>query len=508
VMKSTAGHLGAPTARIYRAGQTCEVQPATASIRRALRTIVHKTIPLADKTLPVHAIPIPLYEELQVAGKPALACWAGWEPVIRKLLLADGYEMETFGNSRPALPRPEDGRLLQFAVIDHALLACVHQQERGLIRYAADLVDPVHLVAQIALAWPRQRIAVLVTRIKEGRQIRDRLRRYGIDAVAVNSENMPPEVGPVAVCTPAGLSHLPVRVEWLDIVLIMDAREITSRIGLECIGFAWRARLFGLLAREERPAPLERDLMTGLFGFHEVTIPRHGHRERRVEVLRYPVRGGPRLPNRLDVLAVKRVGLWQHALRNRKIARLVCALREYRVDHIQKMFPVYARGLMHASRQGVIVLVENLEHALALSCRLPDWPILTGVEVCLHGLPAEQAPRIRPASPLGEAHPLYAIVTASGLGTLDVSAVGVVVRADGGAGLPALLGLSFVVSSTDPPPPVLLIDFCDRHLPLLRRWSRWREKAYAERGWFAPGVDPVQGRVEQFLAIRAGGSSR
>jgi hypothetical protein len=172
------------------------------------------------------------------------------------------------------------------------------------------------------------------------------------------------------------------------------------------------------------------------------------------------------------------------------------------------MFPVYARGSMPASRQGVIVLVENLEHALALGRRLPDWPILTGVEVCLHGLPAEKASQIRPASPLGEAHPLYAIVTASGLGTLDMSAVGVVVRADGGVGLPALLGKSFVVTESDPPPPVLLIDFCDRHHPMLRRWSRWREKAYAERGWFAPGVVPVQARVEQFLTIRGEGGSR
>jgi hypothetical protein len=49
---------------------------------------------------------------------------------------------------------------------------------------------------------------------------------------------------------------------------------------------------------------------------------------------------------------------------------------------------------------------------------------------------------------------------------------------------------------------LLLIDFHDRHHPLLRRRSRRRQEAYAERGWFAPGVDPVQARVERFLATR------
>jgi hypothetical protein len=101
----------------------------------------------------------------------------------------------------------------------------VRHPERALIRYAADQVDAVHLIAQVALAWPVQKMAVVATRIDRGRQVRDRLRAYGLDAVSVNSENQPPEVGPVVVCTPAGLSHLPVNVAWLDIVLVLDARR-------------------------------------------------------------------------------------------------------------------------------------------------------------------------------------------------------------------------------------------------------------------------------------------
>ncbi|HEY7153223.1 MAG TPA: hypothetical protein VH575_04610 [Gemmataceae bacterium] len=356
----------------------------------------------------------------------------GLEPVVRTLLTREGYKLEIIGRPLAPLPPPDPDRLKPWDVLDHPLLDGVRHQERALIRYAAHQVDAVHLIAQVALAWPAQKMAVVATRIDQGRQVRDRLRAYGINAVAVNSENQPPEVGPVVVCTPAGLSHLPVNVAWLDIVLVLDAWEITSKLGMECIGHAWWARLFGLLEEGARPAPLERDFLTALFGFHEVVIPRHGSRERIVQVLRYPIRGGMILPAKQDVLAAKRRGLWHHDVRNRHIAKMVRSFREGRHDIVQKMFPEADARLTGSFSPDVVVLVENVEHALALSRRLPDWPVLTGLEVCKEGLPAEQATRFRPISPFGEARPLYAIVTSTAIGTLDLTHVGVLVRADGG----------------------------------------------------------------------------
>jgi hypothetical protein len=464
--------------------------------------------PQADQRLQVFAVPLPLYQKVEVIGEPGLVCCAGWEAVACKLLLAEGFTVETTGSPRRPLPRPALGRLQRLGFVDHALLDCVCRQERSLIRYAANDVDPVHLIAQIALAWPKQKIAAIATRIDEGRQIRDRLRGYGISAVAVNSDNAPPEVGTVAVCTPVGLSHLPVQVEWLDIVIVLDAQEITSKVGLECIAHAARARLFGLLETGAKLAPLEHDFMTGLFDFQELVIPRHGYRERGVQVLRYPIRGGPRLPANVDILTAKRLGLWHHALRNRKVGQFASAFRENRMDKIEKMFVHHASSLASSSRQGVIVLVENIEHALAIGRRLLDWPILTDLEVCKDGLSAEQAKKIRPVCPLGEPHPLHAIVTAAGVGALDLSAIDVLVRADGGVGLPALPLQALAEPAANAPRPLLLLDLHDHHHPLLRRWSRWREEAYAERGWFAPGVDPVQARIEQFLASRSKGRSR
>jgi hypothetical protein len=88
----------------------------------------------------------------------------------------------------------------------------------------------------------------------------DRLGDYGIKATAVHSRNQPSVVRAVAVCTPSGLAHPPVRVEWLDLVIVLNAPEITSKLGMECIGPAERAQLFGLLEWGERPAPLDRPL--------------------------------------------------------------------------------------------------------------------------------------------------------------------------------------------------------------------------------------------------------
>jgi hypothetical protein len=85
---------------------------------------------------------------------------------------------------------------------------------------------------------------------------------------------------------------------------------------------------------------------------------------------------------------------------------------------------------------------------------------------------------------------------------VDLSSAGVLVRAEGGVGLPPLAPEQLVEPDDGPARPLLLLDFDDRHHPLLRRRAALRRRAYAERGWLAPGVDPVEARVQQFLDSR------
>jgi hypothetical protein len=76
------------------------------------------------------------------------------------------------------------------------------------------------------------------------------------------------------------------------------------------------------------------------------------------------------------------------------------------------------------------------------------------------------------------------------------------VRVDGGVGLPPLAPEQLIEPDDGPSRPLLLLDFDDRGHPQLRRRARLRWQAYAERGWFAPGVDPVEARAQQFLDSR------
>jgi hypothetical protein len=100
------------------------------------------------------------------------------------------------------------------------------------------------------------------------------------------------------------------------------------------------------------------------------------------------------------------------------------------------------------------------------------------------------------------AGPLYAIATAAALGIVNLARVGTLIRASGGVGLPPLAKGDLAVYGSAAVGRLVLVDFADRHHPLLRRQSRLRHQAYVERGWFGAGVDPMEARVERFLANR------
>jgi hypothetical protein len=90
------------------------------------------------------------------------------------------------------------------------------------------------------------------------------------------------------------------------------------------------------------------------------------------------------------------------------------------------------------------------------------------------------------------------------LAGLDLAGADVLVRADGGPGLPPLETLALVQPNHEPQRPLLLLDLTDRGHPLLRAWVRQRRAAYAGQGWHPIGVDATAERVRAFLADRPG----
>lgn len=450
---------------------------------------------------------IRFYQKRESLGRTEYRFPTALEPVVREALRRADCEVQIRGEAPGALPEPDEAGLAQLGVIDRVLLDAVRRHGQALVRLGAG-VDPALLVAQLARAWPTKTLAVAVATREDARRLGRALRAFLPDVSVITGQTSPAEVAPVVVTTYPGLGHTArcrppgprlYDLSWLDVVVCVDALAATGNLAGECLSHAHRARLVGLLPADAKPAPLESDLLACLFGFHEICVPRHGHRERPVRVVRYPIPEGAELPASLEGLPLKRRSLWHHALRNRKVARVADALYRGDAATVREML---GGGATPDAPCGVVVVTEGVEHALALAPLLPDWPLGAGGHVHEGGLsPAQLARLHRPPDPFGTG-PRRAILTSACLADADLAGVDVLVRADGGVGLPPLDERKLVEPDAGPERPLLLVDFQDRHHPRLRRRSRLRREAYAERGWLAPGADPERARVERFLASR------
>jgi hypothetical protein len=221
-----------------------------------------------------------------------------------------------------------------------------------------------------------------------------------------------------------------------------------------------------------------------VFGFGGLTLPCHGAVERDVEYAFLPYGGGPPLSVNLEIVALKRRGLWQHPVRNRRVAALARALSAGGAE-LTDNFPDLAAVLGHPGPGGVVLLVENQEHAVCLSERLRDWPVVTGTG----------SVQFAPAG-----RPVQAVVTAAAAERIDLSGVEVVVRADGGVGLPPLSLPDCLAAPRRGR--LVVVDVADRHHPVLRRRTRERRQAYEDCDWTPAGEDRVEALAGRFLATR------
>jgi hypothetical protein len=368
----------------------------------------------------------------------------------------------------------------------------VRQQPFGLVKYDLDHVQPAWLVAQIALAYPDKRIALVAKRVPDVHEQRRQLLRYLPNVAALTHKKYAVEPTRVSVATYMGLAGLDYRK--LDIIIALNAIEATHQRQMECLGYASQARLYGLLDRRATASPYDRDLMRVLFGFDEVDIPAHGRSVRKVEVAWLPVKTEIMPLGPVEPIQLKRQGIWRHGLRNRLVAKLAKAARGN-----QPHFLLTQTGPGNG-QPSVFVLVENIEHALELLKFLPDWALVTGDDVYVDDLPAGARTALLRGRDRAGGSSRTAIVTAAGSTIAALSEGDVIIRADGGCGIPGVLEQAIMASTVTKP--LLLVDLTDKHHPQLRRWTRQRRKLYAEYGWPGPGVDPVEARIEHFLAQR------
>ena len=266
--------------------------------------------------------------------------------------------------------------------------------------------------------------------------------------------------------------------------------------GLVGINRLSQGRLYGLLPYDARVAPRLRDHLTALFGIKEVHVPKHGYRPVPIKVVFSTIQGGNRPPNSKDAYFIKRLGVHEHHLRNRRIVRLAQALAHKDVTLLKAKVPEVAACFNKRVSKRVGILVDNIAQGLALAGKL-GWPMVAAENVNDHGLSAEQQTILEAGR--NEHYRTKKPVVVTGAGMMHAGRFDVLIRADGGTGLPAIPKNKLRIKN-DQDAQMLLLDFADRHHPLLRHWSRLRREAYLAADWMVAGQESTA--LDKFLATR------
>lgn len=491
------------TVTLERHRHSIEVRPALASLIQRLHAPAGYAFD-RGQGLQTARVPIRLGHHHPVLGQgepPCLVYGAGLAPVVRKIVEEEGYEVKYTGLLTAPLPAPVQSVAGPLPA-DDLLLRCVQQHERALVRYREGDVDLAWLIAQIALAWPELRLVCLVHSYEEGRSLRDRVQKY-LPAEPVrffNRTNAPEVDCRVVLATPLYLHHPSVRKSHRDIVIFPDALQGLGKKVQEELDEAWNARLYGLIGDKAKSAPLDEAQLRERFSFQEIFIPQHGHVERGVEVVWHLTASGKRIWDDAIIVTLKRQGLWQNAVRNRRIARLARAVSEGDVQTLTKDYPSIASELPDSERHQVLIVVENVEHALQLAKQLKGWPLFCDDNVCRMGLSRIERKLLHTCTQIGRQAQTKGIITTAGLEKHDLSEIDVLLRADGGRDIPVLGNDALICPQERPAKRLLLIDTNDRHHPKLRQWTTQRRRAYQKRGWYCPGKDHVEERITEFLA--------
>jgi hypothetical protein len=482
---------------VRRHHQFVDVPLPCRAVTSVLKTVVRKGTAGRKQGYRIIRVKRPLFLRTRSLGRPVLHCWAGLIFVVCAALALAGQKFKVVRRFDAELPEPDLSQARKLGVVDEHL-DMVRRHERGLIRVGPD-VGIALLVAQIAWAWPNLKVLVAVANVQDARRLRDQLSRYFPDVRAVTGENSPAKVGRVVVATYWCMIHSPIALDQRDMVIAADALQAVGKRPRWCLAHALRARLYGLIAHDAEPAPTDRDWLAALFGFAEVIVPRHNRRQRTVEVFRVPFTSKMGLAGKLSVLAWKRKCLWHHNGRNRMIAKLVIKSQE--LSFVKLTRPDQETGT-NCQMPSMVVLVESVEHGLALAKLLRGWPLLTGPDVCRAGLSSAERQALELGKRARKEGCQAAIVTFAGLKTLRLSNLEVIIRTDGGVGLPPVASEELIEPNDRPSQPLLIIDVDDQHHGQLRRRSRHRAQAYAAQGWYEPDADPVWARVKCFLATR------
>jgi hypothetical protein len=354
---------------------------------------------------------------------------------------------------------------------DIAVLRAIGTHSRLLVRYGRG-VDVARLAVQHAHGYPDATITVAVPHIAEARRLARLFRDAGIPTDLISSKGTSCDGSRVVVVTFGELGRAAARLHCLDLLLVLDGVAALGKVARDVLTPAFSLiysrtpRVIGFVPADRHLALADRIGLMEVFGPETMTVPVHGWVERQVEVVTVQFNGGAASYHRRAVKR-KRCNLWHHRLRNRLVARIARALatgdRTALLAIIRGLdsfpdFPVHA---------GVVVVVEGHEHAAALAAELPGWSI--------------DAP--------AAGSMVRGIATFDNLRSRPLHDVTIIVRADGGTGLPPLSPFALASPSWAVARPLFVIDVMDDNHPELRGAANGRARAYIEAGWRPIGCD-------------------
>ena len=179
----------------------------------------------------------------------------------------------------------------------------------------------------------------------------------------------------VAVATYAGMAYNPVGPQEQNIVLVLDAAEATAK-DPRCVSRTTWARRSGMCWTNDRSRLGTSEILStrssALNCFRRPS--RHGHRVRPVhtELGERPERR--RLRHKPETtLQLKRHAFGSTRTRERCTARLARAFAAGDQDQLARLLPDLPTSREPCSPRRVVVMVENLEHALQLMPSSSGW---------------------------------------------------------------------------------------------------------------------------------------
>lgn len=472
---------------LFRHGQLLDIVPPVDALYSQFCTVRHEAKATTEKGFLIEPTEQSLiWPDKDQVGNAYLQTFAGNEPKVTAILQRRGIPTKRTGRRPRSLGEPKWANLPRYLTGDRLWIRFVQQHERGIIWYRQSDIQVPWLIAQIAFSWPARRILVLVTRKEEAKAIHGLLRSLRIYASLATSQHYPRKAQAVTVCTFSGLKQLGVQLHKRTICICLDPPEVFQKPDwLPHYG----GRLYGLLPEDLWLPKFQADHVEALFGTESLFLPRHGFRDLPVNVVfwDYGDRGlKPRFRERATAFNLKQQLVWQNQKRNRLIAGLASTIANEDQQALADRFPKVAPHLYHCVGRRVAVLVENLDHAVALANHLPDWPIVARHESVL---PAEVDQSAAAGDQLNQA--LAAgrepssqwrdvIVTTSALDRLGKPDV--IIRADAGVTLPPIPS-TFFIASDGVSRSLTLIDVGDNNHAVMRRRANWRRNTYRKRGW-------------------------